>query len=228
MAANRLEPINLTDFTGGLNLRRDQFTLGRDRVPGHAQRRRRPAWWVLHPQGVAPLERPGHRRPDLVAAAPGRRAQPGRRQPARVRGQRHDAVPRGRRWRVLRRADDHLQRHATPRRRRRVGRRRLHRHRLVLSRRGASTRSGRSRRCSPSRGRRSTPRCTGRCRWPSSSRATRATCSWPTSPRVPPCSRRACAGRTPTHPTPSVSSTTSTSTQAAGRSRRSCRSVTTC
>jgi len=33
MAANRLEPIDLTDFTGGLNLRRDQFTLGDNESP---------------------------------------------------------------------------------------------------------------------------------------------------------------------------------------------------
>lgn len=33
MANNRLEPINLTDFTGGLNLRRDQFTLGETESP---------------------------------------------------------------------------------------------------------------------------------------------------------------------------------------------------
>ncbi len=33
MAGNRLEPIDLTDFTGGLNLRRDQFTLGDNESP---------------------------------------------------------------------------------------------------------------------------------------------------------------------------------------------------
>jgi hypothetical protein len=33
VAGNRLEPINLTDFTGGLNLRRDQFQLGENESP---------------------------------------------------------------------------------------------------------------------------------------------------------------------------------------------------
>lgn len=33
MPGNRLEPINLTDFTGGLNLRRDQFQLGETESP---------------------------------------------------------------------------------------------------------------------------------------------------------------------------------------------------
>jgi hypothetical protein len=54
---NRLEPLNLMDFTGGINLRRNQFQLADNESPDLLNVDIDPAWRLLYPPRLEALER---------------------------------------------------------------------------------------------------------------------------------------------------------------------------
>ena len=95
------------DFTGRAQPAHQPVPAGRERVARPAQRRHRPAGWLLHPQGVAALERHRHRRRrgrGRLEAAQRLHPHPRQRQPVRQRRQRPQDLL-GRVRRRLRSAD---------------------------------------------------------------------------------------------------------------------------